>query len=357
VRYRSPVRSIQDTTPREDVATTVRRVRRLLDDADASLVGRSVLALCSGGADSVALVALLASLPRGAAPARIDVLWLDHRLRSDVDAERAAARDVADATESTFHERRAGSDLGSRSIGGIEDAARTWRYEQATELAVELGCDVVCTGHTASDQVEQALLSLAAITGRPGAAEGMPVERALADGVTLVRPLLALTRADVERACDAASLEWAVDPTNLDADAHRRNTIRHEVVAPLLDVAPAAGAALARAATRRRDEAGVAPALAEALLDAWEAAPDRLDVRRVARLPAPARRAVVAAWLARADLGRSLTSRTVAAVEQLAVAPARAACSRVDLGRGACVRRDGYDLCITHVPAPGGTPP
>jgi tRNA(Ile)-lysidine synthase len=339
-------------------STMVRRVRRLLDNAGASLVGRHVLALCSGGADSVALVALLDALPRGAAPARIDVLWLDHGLRDDVAAERDAALGAAAAAGAAFHARRADADLrAGPDGGGTEAAARAWRYEQALGFAHELGCDVVCTGHTASDQVEQVLLSLAGITGRSGAAEGMPVARPLAVDVMLVRPLLALTRDDVELVCADASLAWATDPTNLDVDAHVRNAIRHDVVAPLLDVAPGAGAALARAATRRRDEADIEPVLAAALLDAWGVTPDRLDVRPVAPLPAPARRAVVAAWLARGDLGRSLTSRTVAAVEQLAIAPGRAACARVDLGRGACVRRDGYDLCITLVPAPGGTPP
>ncbi|MCB0878573.1 MAG: tRNA lysidine(34) synthetase TilS [Thermoleophilia bacterium] len=211
--------------------TAVRRVRRLLDDAGVSLARRRVLALCSGGADSVALVSLLAELPRGAAPARIDVLWLDHALRPDVDDERDAARAAADSVGAAFHERRSHRDLAA-DAAGTEAAARAWRYEQAAGVARTLGCDVVCTGHTASDQLEQAVLALAGVTGRPGDVDAMPVARELPgpptigddDELLLVRPLLSLDRADVEQHCIERSLAWADDPTNLDADAHARFT-------------------------------------------------------------------------------------------------------------------------------------
>jgi tRNA(Ile)-lysidine synthase TilS/MesJ len=170
-------------------------VRRTLDDAAISLVGRRVLALCSGGADSVLLVAALGELPRGAAPASIDVLFCDHALRGDIAAERAAARAVAEHVGARMHERRCDRSL-LDADGGIEAAARTWRLEAAGELAAELGCDVVATGHTASDQVEAALLSIAGVTGRPGELHAMPVARELDEGgALLVRPLLGLDRA------------------------------------------------------------------------------------------------------------------------------------------------------------------
>jgi len=338
--------------------TTIRRVRRLLDDAGASLVGRRVLVMCSGGADSVALVAILGALPRGAAPRSIDVLWVDHGLREHVERERDAARAAADHVDATFHEvavRLLDGDVGDD--GGVEAAARQARYDVAGQLAATLGCELVCTGHTATDQLEQALLALIGITGRAGSLDAMPVRRTTRDGkLHVVRPLLALARGETEQACRAAGLAWVDDPTNDDPDAHARNGVRHRVVPELLAVGPDAGVAVARAAQRARDDRGVAPALAEALLGAWSSTAT-LDVRRLAPLPLGARRELVAAWLRTNDLGRRVSTRSVEAVERLATQPARAACARVELGRNACVRRDGYDLTIQLAPRHGGPRP
>lgn len=333
--------------------TAVRRVRRLLDDAGVALARRRVLALCSGGADSIALVSLLAELPRGVAPARIDVLWLDHALRPDVDDERLAARAAAESVGAAFHERRSDRDLAA-DAAGIEAAARAWRYEQAAGVARTLGCDVVCTGHTASDQLEQAVLALAGVTGRPGDVDAMPVARELPgpptigddDELLLVRPLLALGRTDVEQHCAERSLAWADDPTNLDADAHARNAVRHRVVPALLELHPGAGAAIVRAGDRSRERSQVARDLAAALLDAW-GVDERLSCRRLASLDAAARRELLAAWLRRFASSRDVGARIIAATDALATGPGRAACARVDLPGDACVRRDGYDLVIT----------
>ena len=343
---------------RDPTPDPVGSVRRLLDDAGAALTHRCVLALCSGGADSVALVHLLGGLPRGAAPRRVDVLFLDHAVRGDVDAERNAARAAAEAVGATFHERRCEQDLRSGD-GGMEAAARAWRYASATEVARALGCDVVATGHTGDDQVELALLSVLGITG-DGTLAAMPVQRPIdADsGIQLVRPLLGLTRAQVEQVCVAAGARWSDDPSNQDADAHRRNAIRARVVPPLVAIEPTAGAALAHGADRARSERASTSGLADALLTAWADVPDvggasTLDVRRVAALDADARRALLAQWLRRAGLGRALSGRAIRAVDGLVV---RAQDASIDLGGGACVRRAGYDLQI-HRPHHGGSQP
>ncbi|MCW2972763.1 MAG: tRNA(Ile)-lysidine synthetase, partial [Thermoleophilia bacterium] len=137
-----------------DFRSALRRTRRLLDDAGASLVQRHVLALCSGGIDSVVLVELLARLPRGAAPNSVRVLWLDHGVRVSVDAEFAAARAVAERHGFEVTVERGAIDT---STHGVQAAARAWRYAVAARVAAEQGCDVVVAGHTASDQLEGAL--------------------------------------------------------------------------------------------------------------------------------------------------------------------------------------------------------
>lgn len=336
------------------ITAVVRRIRRLLDDAGASLVGRRVLVLCSGGADSVALTALLAELPTGAAPRSIDVLWLDHAIRSEVADDRAAAQAAAARAGAAFHERRSEQDLRSGEAGS-QAAARDWRYATALRVARELGCDTVCTGHTASDQLENVLLSLVGVTGTAGEPSGMRPVRPLAPDVQLVRPLLGLTRGSIEVACSELQLEWTEDPSNADPDAYTRNDVRNRVVPALLDVHPGAGLALARAAARRSSSSDAIGSLATALLDAW-AVSELLDTRDLAQLDPAARGTVVATWLRRSIGGRHLTSRHVAAVERLA-APTTRGGAAADLPCGACVRRDGYHLRIDLAPRHGGSRP
>ncbi|MCW2922505.1 MAG: tRNA(Ile)-lysidine synthetase [Thermoleophilia bacterium] len=335
--------------------TIVRRVRRTLDDAGASLVGRRVLAMCSGGADSVALVALLGSLPRGAAPRSIDVLLVDFGQR-DTAVELAAAAAAAGHVGARFHHRAARLDLAPGT--SFEAAARDARYDIAVDLARELDADVVCTGHSASDQVEQALLSLIGVTGRTGSFDAMPVAREFAPGLQLVRPLLGTTRDQHEEACREAGLGWGIDPTNADPEYAVRNAVRHTVVPALLDVRDDAGVAIARAGRRHRELDTVTTSLAAALLHEWEPDdPGRIDVRRLAACDPATRRELLAAWLRRAQLGRAVTERSIVAIDHLALLPGRAACSRADLAGGTCVRRDGYHLTITYLPDTEGPTP
>ena len=278
-----------------DSSASVRRVRRTLDDADASLVGRRVLALCSGGADSVALVALLGALQRGAAPKAIEVLWVEHGIRDDTSEERVAAAAAAASIGATFHARVA-SQPGIAAPSNAEALFRELRYDLAAHLAAERDLDVICTGHSASDQLEQALLSLIGVTGRSGGVDAMPVVRDLASGLQLVRPLLALTREQLEQACRDAGLAWGLDPTNEDPDYTRRNAVRHRVVPALLSVREDAGVDIARAGRRQRHLDTVTATLAAALLHEW--APDDLrciDVRRLATFDVATRRELIAA--------------------------------------------------------------
>lgn len=349
----------------EPTIRALRRVRRTLDDASASLTQARVLALCSGGIDSTALVALLARLPRGAAPASIHVLHLDHGVRRGacVEREQLAASTIAEQHGLRFYVRQrdpsaqTGADGGAATFdGGAQADARAWRYGQALALAHELGCDVVATGHTADDQLEGALLGLVGVTASEPAT--MRVCRPLDGSVRLVRPMLGISR-DVVGAISAdLELVYADDPSNADPDAYLRNAIRHRVVPPLLDVHPAAGMVIARSADRGRERSAAVDGLAQHVLATYSPrVGDPIDVRRLAELEGAARRAVIAAFLQRelaaCDVpARTIDARLVRAVDALATRPGRAACARVDVAGDACVRRTGYDLNVSRPSRP-----
>jgi tRNA(Ile)-lysidine synthase len=333
------------------MAELAQHVRRTLDDSESSLARRNVLVMCSGGVDSIVLVDVLASLPRGSRPACLAVLWCDHGLR-DVTADRRAVNAVVERHDLHLHAHVWMRDEAAPDDGGLQAAARAWRYGVAEAVAREHNFDVVAVGHHADDQLETLLLGLTSASGLRAAA-GMRLSRALAPGITVVRPLLTQSREAILAHASEHELSWAEDPSNA-STRYRRNRLRHEVIPALLDIHPGSGANLMRTATQIADAASTIDALAEAVLSsARSAASDALDVRTLQELPADARKAVIIAWLRGNGVGRAITDRTARSIERLAAGDRRA--GTVELER-ACVVRDGYDLQVRHAIAPRKAP-
>ncbi len=112
-----------------------------------------------------------------------------------------------------------------------EAAARVARYAALLRLARDNDCRFIATGHTASDTLETFFINLlrgAAVEGLGG----IKPQRALADGIMVVRPLWRVTRDEARRACCEAGWTWREDSSNQSAH-HLRNRVRRELL-PLL---------------------------------------------------------------------------------------------------------------------------
>lgn len=209
--------------------------------------GARVLVACSGGPDSTALAAACARLSDRGRLGPVALAHVDHGLRPGGDRERArvaalAARLGAGAMSESVEVRTAG--------GSLEDAARRARYAALRRMADAWGADVIATGHTASDQAETVLMRLLRGAGIPGLA-GIPLRRG-----RIVRPLLDVTRAEVERGlAEAGFADVLRDPMNADP-RFLRARVRHRWLPALREENPALDAALAavaRAAAEQRD--------------------------------------------------------------------------------------------------------
>lgn len=175
-------------------------VRRFVAEHQLLPPGPVVIAV-SGGADSTALLLILADL----APELGIVLHaahFDHRIRSTGATDAQFVSDLAAQVGATIRIGRAETKPKS------EDDARVARYEFLRRVAQERNGARIATGHTQDDQAETVLLHLARGSGITGLA-GMRPER---DGV--VRPLLAIGRADTIATCVAAGIVPLEDPTN-----------------------------------------------------------------------------------------------------------------------------------------------
>jgi tRNA(Ile)-lysidine synthase len=269
--------------------------------------GSVVACAVSGGADSLALLALAAE-----AGCVVTAVHVDHGLRPGSGAEADVVARAAARFGAAFRAERVTVGAGPN----LEARAR------AARLAV-LPADAL-TGHTADDQAETMLLNLLRGAGRDGLS-GMPD-----DGR---HPLLRVRRSETRALCDSLGLEPVADPSN-DDPRHRRNRVRHELL-PLLvsiaerDVVPV----LVRQGTILGEEA--------ALLDALAAAIDVTDAKALAGAqPALARRAV-RMWLAQA----APYPPDAATVERV-LGVARLDARGCDVGGGAHVRRSGGRLVL-----------
>ena len=258
------------------VAEVRRAVRSALSDLGP---GSSVVAACSGGADSLALAAALA-FEAGHAGWRAGAVVVDHRLQAD--SGQTAAR-IAESLR----------DLGLRHVevvpvtvgssGGPEAAARDARYAALQDVGARLDATVLL-GHTRDDQAETVLLGLARGSGIRSLA-GMAPSRG-----RFRRPLLGLDRAVTRAACHAEGLPVWDDPHN-DDFRFARVRVRREVL-PVLEGAlgPGIAAALARTAAAARVDSDLLEALTDGLVADARCPDGGWDVGVLGAAPAALRR-------------------------------------------------------------------
>ncbi len=210
--------------------------------------GQRVIVAASGGADSTALLHVLAELGY-----RVEAAYFDHRTRGGESARDALfVRDTAAALGIPFHTDGADVDGDARSAGrSFEDQARHARYAFLRRVAGETGCGVAAVAHHLDDQAETVLLHLLRGTAGRGLAGMAPFRTE--DGMRIVRPLLGCTRAELRAWLRGRGISWREDATNADPHHALRNRVRHELLPALSrGYNPAISRGLARLAHAQR---------------------------------------------------------------------------------------------------------
>jgi tRNA(Ile)-lysidine synthase len=214
-----------------------------------------VLVACSGGADSLALLAATVFEARSA-PWSVVGVTVDHGWRPDsaAVAERVVAQMAGLGADETAAIR-----VSVQADGhGPEAAARQARYAVLEELAERSGSPAVLLGHTRDDQAETVLLGLARGSGGRSLA-GMRRRFGV-----FARPFLDLSREQTEQACLAQGIEWWTDPANGDPRYARTRVREHLLPVLEADLGPGVTAALARTADLLRADVEPLDGLAEA---------------------------------------------------------------------------------------------
>lgn len=246
----------------------------------------------SGGRDSMALLDWLLECGYR----KLVVCHLDHRLRgrsSAADArfvERLAIASGLIFEGAVVDVRK----LAARTKRSIELAARSARYSFFAEVARRRRCKTIFLGHHAGDLVETFLINLFRGTGTRGLRSIAHSTKREIDGVklTIVRPLLTSTRADIDGYLTSRGLEFREDASNESLEP-LRNRVRHRII-PFLEreFGRDIRSAIQRAATIASDE----DALLEEMIPA-SANSAKLSVAELCKMPVALQRRSLTKWL------------------------------------------------------------
>jgi tRNA(Ile)-lysidine synthase len=312
--------------------------------------GSLVLVALSGGADSTALLRALHRL----CPEfdyKLAAAHLHHGLRgADADADLAFSRALCERLQVPFVAARWNTRerMRRRGLSG-QDGLRRLRREFLTGTARRIDATAIATAHTADDQLETLLLRLGRGAGLTGLG-GIAMRRG-----GWIRPLLEVSRAEIEADLRAVGQEWREDASNRDP-AYARNRVRHQVVPALLQAVRGADGLEARGSLARgvaqtaRELRRIRGLLRRSAEVAWNTAKmpggTGLDCDRLRPYPYSIRRLVLGLLWSRSGSDQGLTRGHL---DRLTVLAASDEDGRLDLPGGAKAERIGTLLRIRSV--------
>ena len=211
------------------------RTRVFLQEHRINASRKPLLVAVSGGPDSVCLLHILNQL-KSEFGLRLHVVHLDHKLRGK--SSTADAQYVLDLCHElgipiTVEQRDVRSYQKEHKIS-LEEAARDVRYSFFAEVAESLGAKWIAVGHTRDDHIETILLNLLRGTGTRGLRGLQPVRkwRSANNQLTIIRPLLNMSREETADYCFRHQLQPRIDTTNNSLKL-TRNRVRLKLL-PLL---------------------------------------------------------------------------------------------------------------------------
>ncbi len=182
--------------------------------------GNSVCAALSGGADSVALLLVLAELS-SEMNFSLSAVHVNHLLRGEEsERDERFCRELCSRLNVPLQVFRRDAAAFSQAVGkSVETGARELRYS----IFSQLGYDKIATAHNLNDNAETILFRLARGTGLHGLS-GIPPVRD-----NIIRPLIEFTREEIEAYLAEKNQPFVTDSSNL-SDNYARNKIRHRII-------------------------------------------------------------------------------------------------------------------------------
>ena len=211
------------------------KIKSTIDEYKLLVNKDKVLVAVSGGPDSVCLLYVLIKLKKNLFPGlQLVIAYINHGVR------------IKEAINEIKFINRLGFELGipvhvrkikiNRKGGGFESAARKQRYAALVALAEKFHCTKIATGHTMTDQAETVILNLLRSTCREGII-GMPYIRNVNDKLSIIRPLLKVTREEITGYLAHNRIKYCVVSSNL-KPVYTRNKVRLDLIPVLKQYNP-----------------------------------------------------------------------------------------------------------------------
>ncbi len=291
---------------------------------DFSQVPQKVLVGLSGGADSVALACLLNDVGRD-----VTCVHVHHGLRGEsADGDETFVRRLCEEN---------GWNLVCFHACPPPNAGEAWardvRYAFFRQAMEQTGCEALLLAHHQDDQAETLLMHLLRGTGLSGLTAMLP--DAVIGGIRVMRPLLEISRRELQQYLLSRGQSWREDESNQDT-RYLRNRLRLEVMPLLESMAPGAAQRMASAAQIIQGEEQLMRQWTEDFL-ARHLQRSALPISELLDLPLALRRRVIrSAWQ-----GESLSQRQTEDVLHLLAQAPGAVCN---LPGGGQAKR-----CYTHL--------
>jgi len=279
----------------------VQKIQRSLESLN--YANSHILIGVSGGADSIALLHALATLPKSSSfivhhsSFSLSVAHLNHGIRAEAADDARFVEDVCRKSRIPFYTATADIPGISAATGtSLEMAARDARYKFFADTAADIGAAAVATAHTQDDQAETLLLKLCRGAGSAGL-DGIAAKTEI-NGLMVIRPMLSVSRAEVENFLNENRISRVEDATNADKK-FKRNRIRHDILPRLKQhLNPRIKEALARtAAIMSEDNIFMEQQAEMALESAINNTSRDLAVKALQNAPAAIRRRMLRQWL------------------------------------------------------------
>lgn len=240
---------------------------RLASPGDRIIVG------LSGGADSVALVSVLSALGYECV-----AVHCNYHLRGDEsDRDERYAHDIADRLGCTF----ICTDF-HPSGSGIEEQCRQMRYDLFEQIMHSHDAHVIAVGHHREDNIETFMHN--ALRGG-SSVRGLKAMLPRRDNI--IRPLLDVSRDEIEAYLTDCHIGWITDSSNLSND-YTRNRLRNIVMPAIRHVEPDADARMSATITRLRDNYAMLGDYVAMLIDRYTDRANRLNISRfISGVPHP----------------------------------------------------------------------
>lgn len=268
--------------------------------------GLHIVAL-SGGADSVALLRLLIDLGY-----RVEAAHCNFHLRGDEsNRDEQFVKNLCQLHNVPLHLIHFDTaEYASIHQVSIEMAARELRYRYFEQLRQDIGADTICVAHHRDDAVETLLMNLLRGSGIHGLTGIRP------SNGHIVRPLLGVSRQEIEEYLHSIGQDYVTDSTNLQPDV-LRNKLRLQLIPLLEQLSPGASENIARSAfylseAEKVYNDGIAHNLGENMVSAIKSSPSPLCLLHEWLSPHGFNRTQIEQILASLDgeSGREFTSPT-----------------------------------------------